>query len=80
MKMPDTYNQDPGAISRLSSEQYNVTQEAATEPAFNNAYWNNKAPGIYVDIVSGEPLFPSGNKYDSHTGWPSSPRPSKQTT
>jgi peptide-methionine (R)-S-oxide reductase len=48
-----------------------VTQEAATEPPFKNAYWDNKEPGIYVDIVSGEPLFASVNKFDSRTGWPS---------
>jgi peptide-methionine (R)-S-oxide reductase len=64
------YRKNPEAISRLSEEQYRVTQEAGTEPAFNNAYWDNKEPGIYVDIVSGEPLFASVNKYDSGTGWP----------
>src|SRR5262249_33573928 len=55
--------------------QYNVTQESGTEPAFNNAYWNNEEPGIYVDIVSGEPLFSSLDKYDSKTGWPSFTKP-----
>ena len=73
--MPREYRKDPEAISRLSQEQYRVTQEAGTEPAFNNAYWDNKEPGIYVDIVSGEPLFASVNKYDSGTGWPSFTRP-----
>jgi peptide-methionine (R)-S-oxide reductase len=64
------YRKNPEAISRLSPEQYRVTQEAGTEPAFDNAYWDNKEPGIYVDVVSGEPLFTSVNKYDSGTGWP----------
>jgi peptide methionine sulfoxide reductase msrA/msrB len=60
---------------RLSALQYGVTQEGATEPPFANTYWNNHAPGIYVDIVSGEPLFSSIDKYDSGTGWPSFTRP-----
>lgn len=60
---------------RLSSLQYNVTQEDGTEPAFQNEYWNNHADGIYVDVVSGEPLFSSRDKYDSGTGWPSFTRP-----
>ena len=57
--------------AELSDIQYYVTQECGTEPAFNNEYWNNKEPGIYVDIVSGEALFSSQHKYDSKTGWPS---------
>jgi len=57
--------------SRLTPMQYKVTQKDGTEPAFNNEYWDNKKPGIYVDIVSGEPLFSSLDKYDSKTGWPS---------
>ena len=61
--------------SRLTPLQYKVTQEEGTEPPFNNAYWDNKRPGIYVDIVSGEPLFSSTDKYDSKTGWPSFTRP-----
>ncbi|MEV0804915.1 peptide-methionine (R)-S-oxide reductase MsrB [Micromonospora sp. NPDC050200] len=73
--MSREYRKDPEAISRLSKEQYRVTQEAATEPAFNNAYWDNEEPGIYVDIISGEPLFASVNKYDSGTGWPTFTRP-----
>lgn len=60
---------------RLTPLQYEVTQQQGTEPAYNNAYWNNKKPGIYVDIVSGEPLFSSLDKYDSHTGWPSFTKP-----
>jgi peptide methionine sulfoxide reductase msrA/msrB len=60
---------------RLSPLQYKVTQENGTEPAFKNAYWDNKKEGIYVDIVSGEPLFSSLDKFDSGTGWPSFTRP-----
>src|SRR5487761_213432 len=70
-EMPDTYRKDPQAISRLTPEQYRVTQENGTERAFSNAYWDNKEPGIYVDIGSREPLFASVSKYDSGTGWPS---------
>lgn len=69
--MSHNYRKDPEAISRLTPEQYRVTQQNGTEPAFNNEYWDTKEPGIYVDVVSGEPLFASVNKYDSHTGWPS---------
>lgn len=61
--------------SQLTPLQYKVTQEDGTEPAFNNEYWNNKKPGIYVDIVSGEPLFSSLDKFASGTGWPSFSRP-----
>jgi len=60
---------------RLTSMQYGVTQNNGTEPPFNNAYWDNKKEGIYVDIVSGEPLFSSIDKYDSGTGWPSFTKP-----
>jgi len=61
--------------ARLSNMQYYVTQEKGTEPPFNNAYWNNENPGIYVDVVSGEPLFSSTDKFDSGTGWPSFTKP-----
>lgn len=57
--------------SRLTPMQYKVTQEDGTEPAFRNELWDNKEPGLYVDIVSGEPLFSSNEKYRSGTGWPS---------
>jgi methionine-R-sulfoxide reductase len=60
---------------KLTPMQYRVTQEDATEPAFRNEYWDNKKAGIYVDVVSGEPLFSSLDKYDSGTGWPSFTRP-----
>lgn len=60
---------------RLNAEQYQVTQESGTEAAFRNAYWDNHREGLYVDVVSGEPLFSSLDKYDSGTGWPSFTRP-----
>lgn len=60
---------------RLTPMQYQCTQQAATEKPFDNAYWNNKREGIYVDVVSGEPLFSSTDKYDSGTGWPSFTKP-----
>ena len=69
--MSDNYRKDPEAVSRLTPEQYQVTQKSATEPAFRNEFWDNKKPGIYVDVVSGEPLFASTDKYDSRSGWPS---------
>ena len=59
----------------LSPTQYQVTQHEATEPPFRNEFWDNKKPGIYVDVVSGEPLFSSLDKFDSGTGWPSFTRP-----
>ena len=59
----------------LSDLEYQVTQQCGTEPPFKNKYWDNKKPGIYVDIVSGEPLFSSAHKFDSGSGWPSFTRP-----
>ncbi|HEX4833240.1 MAG TPA: peptide-methionine (R)-S-oxide reductase MsrB [Trebonia sp.] len=67
----DTYAKDATAVSRLTRQQYRVTQQGATEPAFRNEYWDNHEPGLYVDVVSGEPLFASAAKYDSGCGWPS---------
>jgi peptide-methionine (R)-S-oxide reductase len=65
------YKKDPLAIERLTRRQYQVTQEGATEPPFQNELWDEKRAGIYVDVVSGEPLFASTSKYDSQSGWPS---------
>ena len=66
----------PGELRRrLSPLQFQVTQGEGTEPPFRNSYWDNKHPGLYVDVVSGEPLFSSADKFDSHTGWPSFSKP-----
>ncbi len=70
-KIPD----DKELKKRLTAMQYTVTRKNGTEPPFDNAYWDNHEPGIYVDIVSGEPLFSSRDKFDSGTGWPSFSRP-----
>ncbi|MDR9469171.1 peptide-methionine (R)-S-oxide reductase MsrB [Marinospirillum sp.] len=74
---PDRFEKpsDAALKARLSEEAYYVTQEDGTEPAFENAYYDEKRPGIYVDVVSGEPLFSSRDKYESGTGWPSFTRP-----
>jgi peptide-methionine (R)-S-oxide reductase len=69
------YRKDPAAVAQLTRNQYAVTQENATEPAFRNEFWNNHDAGIYVDVVSGEPLFSSTDKFDSGSGWPSFTRP-----
>jgi peptide-methionine (R)-S-oxide reductase len=66
-----TYAKDPAAIARLTPEQRRVTQQCGTEMPGTGALLNNKEPGIYVDVVSGEPLFASTDKYDSGSGWPS---------
>lgn len=68
---------DEALKKKLTPLQYDVTQKEGTEPPFNNEYWDNKAPGIYVDIVSGEPLFSSTDKFHSGTGWPSFSQPIK---
>ncbi|TQK20315.1 peptide-methionine (R)-S-oxide reductase [Microbacterium sp. SLBN-154] len=73
--MTNEYRKTPEAISALTDLQYQVTQRDGTEPPFRNAHWNNHEPGIYVDVVSGEPLFSSTDKFDSRTGWPSFTRP-----
>ena len=72
---PTDYRKSPEALSRLTDAQYRVTQEDGTEPAFRNQYWNTHDAGIYVDVVSGQPLFASTDKYDSGTGWPSFTKP-----
>ncbi len=66
---------EPELRSNLTPLQYDVTQRQGTEPPFQNEYWSNKHPGIYVDVVSGEPLFSSVDKYESGTGWPSFTQP-----
>jgi peptide-methionine (R)-S-oxide reductase len=66
---------DPSAIERLTAEQYRVTQQAGTERPGSGEYLDNEEPGIYVDIVSGEPLFASRDKFDSGCGWPSFAKP-----
>jgi methionine-R-sulfoxide reductase len=71
----DRKSNDEELRRTLSPLQYKVTQEEGTEPPFRNEYWDKKEPGIYVDVVSGEPLFSSLDKYDSGTGWPSFTRP-----
>ena len=74
--MKDFKKPDAAQLKKeLTAEQFAVTQESATEPAFHNPYWNNKTPGIYVDVVSGEPLFSSLDKFDSGCGWPSFSKP-----
>jgi len=69
------YRKSPEAVARLTPEQYRVTQESATERPGTGEYLHNKAPGIYVDVVSGEPLFASSAKFESGCGWPSFTRP-----
>jgi peptide-methionine (R)-S-oxide reductase len=88
-KMETTTNASPGGSptattkheelkQKLTPQQYHVTQECGTEPPFNNAYWTNHKPGIYVDIITGEPLFTSLDKFDSGSGWPSFTKPLKK--
>jgi peptide-methionine (R)-S-oxide reductase len=69
------YDRDPAKVAKLNPEQYRVTQEGDTERPGSGQYLKNKEPGIYVDIVSGEPLFASSDKYDSGCGWPSFTKP-----
>jgi peptide-methionine (R)-S-oxide reductase len=70
-----TYSKNADAISKLTPEQFRVTQQSATERPGTGGYLHNKAPGIYVDVVSGEPLFASSDKYESGCGWPSFTKP-----
>src|SRR5918998_2369436 len=70
-----TFSKDPDAIAKLTPEQYRVTQRGGTERAGMGEYLDNKEPGIYVDVVSGEPLFASSTKYNSGSGWPSFTKP-----
>ena len=69
------YSKTSEALSRLNDQQYRVTQKDGTEPAFRNEFWDNHEDGLYVDVVSGQPLFSSTDKYDSGTGWPSFTKP-----
>ncbi|MDY6999054.1 MAG: peptide-methionine (R)-S-oxide reductase MsrB [Actinomycetota bacterium] len=73
--MTRRYNKNPEAVHALSPEQYHVTQRNGTERPFTGEYWDNHEPGIYVDVVSGEPLFASVDKFESGSGWPSFTRP-----
>ncbi len=73
------YQKSASAISQLSPEQYRITQQNGTEPPWTGEYLDNKEPGIYVDVVSGEPLFASSDKFDSGSGWPSFTKPIEPT-
>ncbi|OBK16174.1 peptide-methionine (R)-S-oxide reductase MsrB [Mycobacterium asiaticum] len=73
--MTQQYSKDPAVVDALTPQQYHVTQENGTERPFTGEYCDNHEPGIYVDIVSGEPLFASVNKFDSGSGWPSFTQP-----
>ena len=73
--MSKTYAKTPEALARLTPEQFRVTQQSGTERPFTGEYCGTDEPGIYVDIVSGEPLFASQDKFESHCGWPSFTRP-----
>jgi peptide-methionine (R)-S-oxide reductase len=69
--MSTQYEKSAEKVAQLSPRQYQITQERGTEPAFDNEFWDKKDAGLYVDVVSGEPLFASTKKYDSGCGWPS---------
>ena len=72
MALARTFKKTSQSVDRLTPMQFEVTQRGGTEPRFRNEFWDNHAPGLYVDIVSGEPLFISTDKFDSKSGWPSS--------
>ena len=74
------FSKNPDSIAKLSAEQYRVTQQGDTEAPGSGAFLDNKEPGIYVDVVSGEPLFASVNKFESRSGWPSFTRPIEGAT
>ncbi|PVE58743.1 peptide-methionine (R)-S-oxide reductase MsrB [Microbacterium testaceum] len=73
--MSTEYRKTSQALSRLTDRQFAVTQDDATEPPFRNEYWDNHEDGIYVDVVSGQPLFSSTDKFESGSGWPSFTKP-----
>lgn len=73
--MTTEYRKTSEALGRLTDRQFAVTQDDATEPPFRNEYWDNHEEGIYVDVVSGQPLFSSTDKFDSGSGWPSFTKP-----
>jgi peptide-methionine (R)-S-oxide reductase len=73
--MKSNFHKNPEAVGALSPEQYHVTQKNGTERPFTGEYWDNHEPGIYVDVVSGEPLFASVDKFESGSGWPSFTKP-----
>lgn len=73
--MTTEYRKTSEALGRLTDRQFAVTQDDATEPPFRNEYWDNHEQGIYVDVVSGQPLFSSTDKFDSGSGWPSFTKP-----
>ncbi|TXG84188.1 MAG: peptide-methionine (R)-S-oxide reductase MsrB [Sphingomonadales bacterium] len=75
MALAKTYKKSSQSVERLTPMQFEVTQRNGTEPRFRNEFWDSHSSGLYVDIVSGEPLFLSTNKYDSKSGWPSFTRP-----
>lgn len=76
--MKCNYHKNPQAVGALSPQQYHVTQKNGTELPFSGEYWDNHEPGIYVDVVSGEPLFASVDKFESGSGWPSFTRPIRE--